>query len=227
MACFSAILRNIDDRRVDGSQPPAEAAPVATRDRLTGLGGRELFLDRLEHCAKRSSRTGERYAGDVLRPRRFQARQRRVRSRRRRPRAGRGRGATPHARAPVRHRRAIRWRRVRDPGGGRCRRARRCRDRATHRARARATDRVAAGRRDDWSQHRRCHVGRRRGDRGLVARARRHRDVRGEAGRQGAGRALRPRSRSPSERAPRARGRSRSRSIAASSNCATAPSHHS
>ncbi len=31
-------------------------------DRLTGLGGRELLLDRLEHCARRCARTGETFA---------------------------------------------------------------------------------------------------------------------------------------------------------------------
>lgn len=55
--CYSAILRTIDQ-----PSAPAGSAPVATRDRLTGLGGRELFLDRLEHCSKRSARTGEQYA---------------------------------------------------------------------------------------------------------------------------------------------------------------------
>jgi diguanylate cyclase (GGDEF)-like protein len=32
------------------------------RDRVTGLGGRELFVDRLEHCVKRGARTGRRFA---------------------------------------------------------------------------------------------------------------------------------------------------------------------
>jgi diguanylate cyclase (GGDEF)-like protein len=54
---FSAILRDAAPE-----QAAPDAPPAATRDRLTGLGGRELFLDRLEHCANRSARTSERYA---------------------------------------------------------------------------------------------------------------------------------------------------------------------
>ena len=43
--------------------PAGEDAPtgVATPDRLTVLGGRELLLDRLEHCARRCARTDERW----------------------------------------------------------------------------------------------------------------------------------------------------------------------
>ena len=55
--CFTAILRETSRER-----PPQEARGPATRDRLTGLGGREIFLDRLEHCSRRSARTGEQFA---------------------------------------------------------------------------------------------------------------------------------------------------------------------
>jgi diguanylate cyclase (GGDEF)-like protein len=56
-ADFSMMLH-----RIGGEAPRPEATAPAPRDRLTGLGGREILLDRLEHCTKRSARTDERYA---------------------------------------------------------------------------------------------------------------------------------------------------------------------
>jgi diguanylate cyclase (GGDEF)-like protein len=44
-----------------GRGDPAPPGPAMT-DRLTGLGGRELLLDRLERCARRCARTGEAFA---------------------------------------------------------------------------------------------------------------------------------------------------------------------
>jgi diguanylate cyclase (GGDEF)-like protein len=43
-------------------RPAGAPTGVAATDRLTGLGGREVLLDRLEHCARRCERTGEQFA---------------------------------------------------------------------------------------------------------------------------------------------------------------------
>ena len=39
-----------------------EPAPTPSYDRLTGLGRREVLVDRLEHCMLRSARTSEQFA---------------------------------------------------------------------------------------------------------------------------------------------------------------------
>ena len=170
-------------RAASPSWRPAEGHGDANYDRLTGLARREVLVDRLDHCMLRSARTSEQFAVLVLRPRRLQARQRRVRARGRRRGARRGRRPAPAPGAPVRHRRPLRRRRVRDPARG-------------HPGRATVAlgDR-AAHRRRDLASRSRCPTPRRRSASASVsrspsrattcaggaARARRRRDVRGEA----------------------------------------------
>jgi len=46
----------------DLSAPANDGAIVATKDRLTGLPGREVLVDQLDHCRLRSARSGQSYA---------------------------------------------------------------------------------------------------------------------------------------------------------------------
>src|SRR6185437_2857660 len=56
--CFSVIARGADTQTAD----TADADGAASTDRLTGLVGREVLVDQLDHCRLRSVRNGEPYA---------------------------------------------------------------------------------------------------------------------------------------------------------------------
>ena len=90
----------------------------AFHDPVTGLANRALFAERVRHAIARSRREHNRHRRRLPRPRRLQDHQRQPRSCRRRRGARRGREAPGDERPRERHRRALRWRRVRAAARG-------------------------------------------------------------------------------------------------------------
>ena len=198
-------------------------AHLAYHDPLTGLPNRTTVEEQLARELARAVREAQAGRGDLHRPRPLQARQRLARARRRRPGARR-RGATDPRRDPRRRpARAARRRRVHArlprPGPDR-RRGRRHED-------PRGPRRHAGARRgrvpDRGVDRDRGRPGRRRMRRG-PAQARRHRDVRRQAGRARLLRALQRRGRGQPRQAHAHRRACAARSPRTSSSCTTSRS---